>query len=200
MAGLAALVRQRFPHYAPWQVAHYLKNNAVDRGSRGADSTWGHGLATLPVQGDVPERRGSPPTASFEVSPGENPGEVVISWVPVPEATHYRIGYVNMEVDYHLATIASCTMEADDWLQAFIYVDVKAPNVALVNGRAEYTIRRLVPGARHAFTVLATDGLYNNIRNVGAEFSWPANPRWKFLDGRRDLPPGVTIPSLDCGP
>ena len=204
VAGLAALVRQRFPHYAPWQVAHYLKNNAVDRGSRGADSTWGHGLATLPVLGDIPARRGAAPITSIDVRPGDNPDEAVISWDPVPYATHYRIGYVNMEVDYHLVREATCTMERDDWLQAFVYVDVKAPNVPVRDGRAEYTIRRLSPGARHAFTVLATDGLFNNLANVGAEFSWPElgpqKSRWVRLDGRSDLPPDVAIPSLDCSP
>ena len=197
VAGLAALVRQRFPDYTPEQVAQYLKKHADDRSSLGADSTWGHGLATLPP-GPEPMLRGPLPTDFFEVNAGANPDEAVISWVPVPEATHYRIGYVNMEVDFHLAEQASCTMEADDWLQAFIYVDVKAPNVPVRDGRAEYTIRRLSPGARHAFTVLASNNLYNNDLNVGAEFSWPQRPPWKYLLGRRDLPPGVAIPPLDC--
>ena len=43
----------------------------------------------------------------------------------MPDATYYRIGYVNMEVDYHLAK-ASCTGE---WLEAFVYIDVNAQNV-----------------------------------------------------------------------
>ena len=205
VAGLAALVKQRFPDYTPAQVAAYLKKHANDheRGPLGADNTWGHGLATLPP-GPEPMLRGSQPITDFDVRPGENPDEAVISWVPVPEATNYRIGYVNMEVDYHLATEASCTMERDDWLQAFVYVDVKAPNVLVRDGRAEYTIRRLSPGARHAFTVLTSNNLFNNSLNVGAEFSWPKvgqqKNRWKFLDGRSDLPPGIPIPQLDCTP
>ena len=197
VAGLAALVKQRFPRYVPWQVAHYLKNNAVDRGSRGADSTWGHGLAILPVQGDVPERRGSPPTTNLEVRTGQNLGEVVISWDPVPEATHYRIGYVNMEVDYNLAT-ASCTGE---WIEAFVYIDVNAQNVPIKDGRAEYTIRRLTPGAAHTFTVLTSDNLYDNKINVGAEFTWAElGKRWARLPGRDTLPPDIVIPQLDCPP
>ncbi|MDE2787785.1 MAG: S8 family serine peptidase [Chloroflexota bacterium] len=205
VAGLAALVRQRFPNYTPAQVAEYLKKHADDheRGPLGADNTWGHGLAVLPP-GPEPTRRGSPPITDFDVHPGENPDEVIISWDPVPEATNYRIGYVNLEVDYHLATQASCTMERDDWLQAFVYVDVKAPNVPVRNGRAEWTIRRLSPGARHAFTVLTSSNLYNNSLNVGAEFTWPkVGPqelRWVRVDGRSDLPPGVAIPQLDCSP
>lgn len=201
VAGLAALVRQRFPDYTPEQVTAYLKKHADERDALGADNTWGHGLAVLPP-GPEPTLRGSQPITDFDVRPGENPDEVVISWDPVSEATHYRIGYVNLEVDYHLATRASCTNESDDWLQAFVYVDVKAPNVPVQDGRAEYTIRRLSEGARHAFTVLASNNLYNNTLNVGAEFSWPkVGPqklRWVRTPGRSDLPAGITIPTLDC--
>ena len=201
VAGLAALVKQRFPDYTPAQVADYLKKHADERDALGADNTWGHGLAVLPP-GPEPTRRGSPPITDFDVRAGDNPDEVVIHWVPVPEATNYRIGYVNLEVDYNLATEASCTMERDDWLQAFVYVDVKAPNVPIRNGRAEWTIRRLSTGAAHAFTVLTSNNLYNNSLNVGAEFTWPKlgpqKERWKRTEGRRDLPPGIPIPQLDC--
>ena len=48
VAGMAALVKQRFPDYGPAEVVSYLEQNAVDRGSAGADNTWGHGLAALP--------------------------------------------------------------------------------------------------------------------------------------------------------
>ena len=48
VAGLAALVRQRFPSYTPAQVASYLKDNAEQRQSPDPNSTWGHGFAKLP--------------------------------------------------------------------------------------------------------------------------------------------------------
>ena len=48
VAGLAALVRQRFPDYTPAQVAGYLKDNAEQRQSPDPNSTWGHGFAQLP--------------------------------------------------------------------------------------------------------------------------------------------------------
>ena len=48
VAGLAALVRQRFPGYTPAQVASYLKNHAEERGDPGADNIWGSGFARLP--------------------------------------------------------------------------------------------------------------------------------------------------------
>ncbi len=49
VAGMAALVRQRFPQATPAQVAAYLKNNAEQRvSSPDPNNTWGHGLAVLP--------------------------------------------------------------------------------------------------------------------------------------------------------
>ena len=137
---------------------------------------------------------GVPPVTNIQLRDGLNPGEVVISWDAVPQATHYRIGYVNMEVDYHFAK-ASCTRE---WIEAFVYVDVNARNMPVKNRRAEYTVRRLSQGARHAFTVLTSNNFYNTTQNAGGDFSWPQNPRWKFLPGRDRLPPGITIPTPDC--
>ena len=57
VAGMAALVRHRFPSYTPAQVASYLKDNAEQRQSPDPNSTWGHGFAKLPP----PD--GAPPTA-----------------------------------------------------------------------------------------------------------------------------------------
>ena len=133
---------------------------------------------------------GPPPTSNITVRDGANAGEIIVSWVAVPAATHYRIGYVNMEVDYHLVTEGSCTMEPDDWIQAFVYVDVKAPNIPVRDGRAEYTIRRLSPGARHAFTVLTSNNFVDSGGggSVHSEFFWPSTPRWSFLAGRDSLP------------
>ena len=48
VAGMAALVRQRFPSYTPAQVASYLKDNAEQRRSPDPNNTWGHGFAILP--------------------------------------------------------------------------------------------------------------------------------------------------------
>ena len=47
VAGLAALVKQRFPEYSPQQIAQYLKDHAEERGAAGADNVWGHGFANL---------------------------------------------------------------------------------------------------------------------------------------------------------
>ena len=110
-----------------------------------------------------------PRSPNVAVAQGLNPGEVVVSWDAVPQATHYRIGYVNMETDYPLAK-ASVTGE---WLEAFIYVDVDSRNFTVSGGRAQYTLRRLGQGVRHAFTVrTGTD--------IDGAFTWPSNPRWRF--------------------
>ena len=196
VAGMAALVRQRFPNYGPGEIVDYLEQNAADRGATGDDNTWGHGLAALPVVQTSAPAPASPPTANIEVRDGINPGEAVVSWNAVPEATHYRIGYVNMEVDYHLAK-ASCTGE---WIEAFVYVDVNARNIPVSDGRAEYTIRRLAQGARHAFTVLTSNNFVDSGGggSVSSEFFWPSNPRWTFLPGRNTLPSGITLPAGEC--
>ena len=53
VAGLAALVKQNNPSYTPQQVAQYLKNNAVARGTK-PNNTWGYGFAMLPASDATP--------------------------------------------------------------------------------------------------------------------------------------------------
>ena len=120
----------------------------------------------------------APATDNLTVRDGPNPGEIIIAWDHVPQATHYRIGYVNMQTDYPLAK-SSVT---GDWINAFIYVDENARNIQVANGRAEYTVRRLEQGVRHAFTVLTSNSFVDTGGggSVSSEFSWPSNPRWEF--------------------
>ena len=49
VAGMAALVRQRFPDFTPVEVANYLKETAEQRESPDPNNTWGHGFAKLPA-------------------------------------------------------------------------------------------------------------------------------------------------------
>ena len=151
-------------------------------------------VATAPPAG---AQGGVPPVTNIELRNGPNSGEVIVSWDAVSQATHYRIGYVNMEVDYHLAT-ASCT---EEWIEAFVYVDVNARNIPVNNGRAEYTVRRLAPSARHAFTVLTSNNFVDTGGggSVSSEFFWPPiGSRWEFLPGRDTLPSGITLPTGEC--
>ena len=48
VAGLVALVRQRFPNYSPQEVVDYLKGHTEQKGSEHPNNTWGHGFAKLP--------------------------------------------------------------------------------------------------------------------------------------------------------
>ena len=62
VAGLAALVRQRFPSYTPAEVVGYLKDSAEQREGPDPNHTWGHGFAKLPPPaGTTPP---TPPTLS----------------------------------------------------------------------------------------------------------------------------------------
>ena len=63
VAGMAALVRQRFPDYTPAQVASYLKDNAEQRQSPDPNSTWGHGFAKLPPPDGTPPTTPTPSNA-----------------------------------------------------------------------------------------------------------------------------------------
>ncbi|HUG15791.1 MAG TPA: S8 family serine peptidase [Thermomicrobiales bacterium] len=47
VAGLAALVRQRYPAFGPTEIANYLKLNA--NGAANPNNVWGYGLAQLPA-------------------------------------------------------------------------------------------------------------------------------------------------------
>ena len=49
VAGLAAVLKERFPDYTPSEIATYLKDNALARGSPTPNNTWGHGFAHLPA-------------------------------------------------------------------------------------------------------------------------------------------------------
>ena len=64
VAGMAALVRQRFPTYTVVQVANYLKEHAEQRESPDPNNTWGHGFAKLPplseCSGAVPSAASNP--------------------------------------------------------------------------------------------------------------------------------------------
>ena len=52
IAGLAALVKSRFPDYSPEEVANYLKNNAEPRGDV-PNNAWGYGFARLPAEDGI---------------------------------------------------------------------------------------------------------------------------------------------------
>ena len=151
------------------------------------------------AQTSTPTPTVSTATANITVRDGATPGEVIVAFDAVPAATHYRIGYVNMVSDYPLAKAS----RASNWINAFIYADENACNLAIRNGRVEYTVRRLEPGANHAFTVLAG----NEFMDTGAagyvqsKFHW-ARERWTFHtvaeNGTATVTPEVPATYPDC--
>ena len=64
VAGLAALVRQRFPEFGPEQTANYLRQTAEQREAPDPNNTWGHGFARLPALDEPlpPQPEPMPPT------------------------------------------------------------------------------------------------------------------------------------------
>ncbi len=70
VAGLAALVLQRFPVFTPAQVVSYLKDNALPRGTV-PNNTWGYGFA------QVSPLSPGPPTG---VSAVAGDGQATVSW------------------------------------------------------------------------------------------------------------------------
>ncbi|MDE2962151.1 MAG: trypsin-like peptidase domain-containing protein [Chloroflexota bacterium] len=109
----------------------------------------------------------SPPT-NILVSNGFNPGELILTWDAAHDATHYRVGCVNMDRDYPRAK-DSVTR---NWRQAFVFVDVDAPNVS--PDRATHTLYGLQEGAYHACTVLSKRSRYG-------QPTWPT-PYWQYVN------------------
>ena len=72
VAGLAALVKQKFPDYTPAQIAAYLKNYALPRGDVTPNNTWGYGLAMLPSFTPTPTNT---PTITPTLVPGKTYAE-----------------------------------------------------------------------------------------------------------------------------
>ena len=169
VAGMAALVKQRFPNYRPSLVTHYLEQNAAERGSVGADNTWGYGLATLPDPNAAPTLIKAAPASNITAVNGGNTGKGIISWDAAAGATHYRIGCVNMERDYPKAKASN----TGNWREAFLYFDVEAQNVDPV--RPTYVFPGLQEGTYHACTVLTNNSRYG-------QPTWPAGPPyWQYL-------------------
>ena len=137
------------------------------------------GTANLAAGRSVIAHSDNFPTATdnIAVRDGVFPGEVIVSWDHVPEATHYRIGYVNMDQDYDRAKDSP----AGDWKTAFVYVDEDARNLPVSGAKVEYTLRRLGQDDQHAFTVLAGGNIVNTVQMLSGDYTWPSNPRWRFF-------------------
>ena len=92
IAGLAALVRQRFPEFSPQDVRQYLMTHAEDRGATGPDNIWGTGFAVLPAPPSPTPTHTPTPTATPIATPTPGPTATPTPtptpmWHPVVQAT-----------------------------------------------------------------------------------------------------------------
>ena len=115
---------------------------------------------------------GPPPVSDVRVEP-QSPSSAAVSWKPAPSATHYRIGYVNVDTDLP----AALRSPTGDWRHAITFVEIHAANVVTRDDRLEYTATHLEPGARYAFSVLSSSNAAWDQTSVSGIFIWPA-PVW----------------------
>jgi subtilisin family serine protease len=88
IAGVAALVRSKFPELSAREVVHRMTSTAIDKGKPGRDDEYGFGIVN-PVgalTADVPPLESSPasssPTVGAQPSPGpKNTGSSALVWV-----------------------------------------------------------------------------------------------------------------------
>ena len=82
IAGLATLVKQRYPSRSPSSIASYLKTNALSRGTK-PNNSYGHGFAHLPA----PPAATPTPTPTHAPRPTATP-TATSTPTPSPTATH----------------------------------------------------------------------------------------------------------------
>ena len=81
VAGMAALVRQRFPNYSPAQVRVLPEGQrrAADQRSR-PQNTWGHGFFVLPPETQLPQPPVTVPGAPSVTSVTPGTGSLTVAW------------------------------------------------------------------------------------------------------------------------
>ena len=115
-----------------------------------------------------------PATADVQIRDGTLPGQSVVSWAIVPYATHYRIGYINMD-DYAALVRSSPTAS---WRQTITFGELDARDIIRSGGRMEFTVQHLEPGVNYAFTVLTSNDAHWDADTVSGAFIWPKDPTW----------------------
>ena len=186
VAGLAALVRQRFPEFTAEQTADYLKRYAEQREAPHPNTTWGYGFAVLPA----PD--GAAAECTQELPPG---GTVEGTWSPAcpsEERSGSYAQYYTFETEEESSevTITLESTEADTYLYlregdsrsgTFLYEndDIESGNT---NSRIEETL------AAGTYTIEATT--YNAGETGGFTLTVAG------LDGA--TAPGTSITTSDC--
>ena len=158
VAGLAALVKQRFPEYTPNQITQYLKDHAEERGTAGADNVWGHGFARLPAS-DVP----TPPADSCVETLSED-GAVNGSW-DTECASESRDGSYASYYTFTLTQSAEVTITTDSSVDTFVYLregsgrdgTVLHENDDIVSGNTNSRIRETLSAGTYTIEVTTHD-------------------------------------------
>ena len=113
--------------------------------------------------------QGLPPApTNIRAVDGQNPGDVVVNWNAVPQASVYRVGWIVL-ADYNAAISAG-----HNWLEAFVFVDVDN------RGQSQHTVARLQPGVEYYFIVGSAATRFGDA-------NWPAS--WS---------PPLTVRGADC--
>ena len=116
LAGVAALVKQRFPDYAPQEVAQYLKDQADPRGDV-PNTTWGHGFAQLPAVAAGPGPTPTDPCGVAVTGDGTLPGE----WAEGCESEVSGRGYARY-FSFTLAEASEVTITLESDTDTFLYL------------------------------------------------------------------------------
>ena len=152
VAGLAALVKQRFPDYTPAQIASYLKRNAEQREEPDPNNTWGYGFAVLPA----PE----PPIAPIMLRRGDDsngPNWIRFTWEMSPTGREPVTSFT-----YHLEQQIRGEGQTDEvWdTHSREIIEVSSSGTASPSQYATVmhtTITGLTPEQTYRFSVSATN-------------------------------------------
>ena len=130
VAGLAALVKQRFPDYSPAQVANYLKTNAQARGTV-PNNTWGYGFAMLPASDAATPEPTPAPTPEPTVTPTDPcfealTGDATISGTWTSECVSESIDdsntYYSRFYTFTLGESAEVTITLESTVNTYLYL------------------------------------------------------------------------------
>ena len=120
VAGLAALVRQRFPDYTAEETAEYLMDHAAPRGEV-PNNTWGYGFAQLPPIATAPVPGPGPtptdPCGVAVTGDGTLPGE----WAEGCESEVSGRGYARY-FSFTLAEASEVTITLESDTDTFLYL------------------------------------------------------------------------------
>ena len=173
VAGMAALVLQRFPHYSATDLSKYLKHQATQRLFPDPNHTWGHGFAKLP-----PLNVG-PPTI-ITLTPGTD--FLTITWATptgAPDSAIIAYDLRHIESAAHDKSDTNWTVVDNAWTTG--------------SGTLNYRISGLSHGTRYDFQVRAVTALSNGPWSATAVHKTLTKPAtW---EATRSFSPPSVVPS-----